>query len=67
MAEKYFCDGDCGADLTYGPEVEIMVRRKRGDWRRHKLCKACAEKNIFLIDKNGQYVSTSGFASDVLR
>lgn len=68
MAEKYFCDGDCGADVTMGAATDVMIRRPNGrDWRRHKLCEMCAAKNVFVVEKNGRYVSDSGFASDVLR
>lgn len=67
MSEKYFCDGDCGQELM-AHSTDIMIRRPgNSSWRRHRLCDACAAKNIFVIDRNGRYVLASGFASDVLR
>lgn len=72
MGEKYFCDGDCGREVNdrrSGAEIMFRPVGKDGesDWTRHRLCAECARKNVFLIDKNGRYVSASGFASDVLR
>lgn len=67
MAEKYFCDGDCGKELM-ARSTDIMIRGPEDrEWRRHRLCDECARRNVFLIKRNGRYVSTGGFASDVLR
>lgn len=76
MAEVIRCDGDCGAESP-DPKtglheannwMNILVSRQNdGRWQRHRLCPNCAPKNVFLVDKNGAYVSDSGFASDVLR
>lgn len=76
MAEIIRCDGDCGKEspdpktglYVANSWMNVIVRRKPNEaWRRHRLCGDCASRNVFLIDKNGSYVSDSGFASDVLR
>lgn len=75
MANVIRCDGDCGKESpdatgTYVSNNWMVVIAKRpGDsrWHKHRLCDDCAKRNILLLDKNGQAVSTSGFASEVLR
>lgn len=68
MPEKYFCDGQCGEDVSLGNKTEIMIRRSgESSWTRHRLCSACAERNVFLHRNAGKWVSDRGFASDVLR
>jgi hypothetical protein len=74
MTEIIRCDGDCGKE---SPDAKgryasqhwtiIIERRDNGSWYRHRLCDDCARKNVFLIRKNGEWVSNRGFASDVLR
>lgn len=77
MANIIKCDGGCGAESpdkdnfhVANSWMNLIVNFTNGNqykWRRFRLCDTCAADKVKIDPKGGEYVSTSGFASDVLR